>query len=307
MRKRTYLSYSQLNLFENGPFGSSAPGPEAYYEKYLSENVQPKEPQTVAMSIGSAFDCFAKSQLEADLLGVPNRFKELFDASVEEQNRDKAFDYGHYCMEMYKEQGAYADMLQLMVGSVRDPQFEFKSIGKLEGDFHQIPMMGIPDARITLPSGRYFFLDWKVNGYFAKRGKSPAAGYVRCGDVTHKKALPLRRVEEVWVAACPLADDWADQLSIYGLLGGHEEGSILCGVDQLVFKPNGTEFPTCRIAQFRNEIPESHWQSVVSRLEGLWDRVESGHFFKELTQSENDKLCKLLDVQVSEDFAEVTR
>jgi hypothetical protein len=303
MRERQYLSYSQLKLFKDGPFGSSQPGPEAYYEKYLSTNVQPKEPQSLPMAIGSAFDCFAKSALEADLLGVDSRFTELFEASVEEQNRDAAFLRGHYCMEEYKEQGAYADMLQLMVGSVRDPQFEFESVGTLQGSIHAIPVMGIPDARITLPSGRYFYLDWKVNGYMSKA--SPKPGYVNCGGKTHKKAEPLRLVEGVRIGACGLFTDWADQLSIYAVLDGHTDGPILAGVDQLVFAPNGTEFPTCRIAQFRAEIPESYWRDVIVALEELWDRVTSDHFFRELPKSESDALCAQLDIVVPEDFADV--
>jgi hypothetical protein len=301
MRERKYLSYSQYATYKKD-------GAEAYYEKYLSENIQPRAPQTLPMAIGSAFDCFAKARLSVDS-GGEDTFKELFKDSVEEQNREEAFDFGFHCMDEYLELGAYADLVLIMSQSLEDPRFEFESIGILENELGTVPVRGIPDCRFTLPSGAYFFLDWKVNGYMSKGNTSPKPGYVKLfpGFKTHKDAIPMEQRDGIWYSSRPMFEDWADQLSIYAVLGGHEAGNIYCGVDQLVFKENSTEFPDCRVAQHRSIIPEAYWRGVIDGLVKLWDLVNSDHFFRDKTKKESDELCKLLDIKVDDDFAAAVR
>ena len=87
-RKPKSLSYSSLNLFEKDR--------EEFFLRYLASNRPDKIPQEHPASIGSAFDARVKSEL-SQVLGVPgNEYGPLFQAQVEEQNREFAGPAGDY-------------------------------------------------------------------------------------------------------------------------------------------------------------------------------------------------------------------
>ena len=90
MRRPRYLSPTAISLWSKSR--------EDYYIQYMADNRPPRDPQTMPMSIGSAFDAFAKNFLHQALFGVGNdpRFdlETLFQAQVEPQNRDWAWKNG---------------------------------------------------------------------------------------------------------------------------------------------------------------------------------------------------------------------
>ena len=108
MRKRAYLSPSAVEIFYEDP--------DRYYTQYLCETQLPRDPQTAPMSIGSAFDAYAKSYLHMVLFGDQgdDRFslQNLFESQVEPHNRDWAFKHGAYVFDCYKKSGALADLAQ---------------------------------------------------------------------------------------------------------------------------------------------------------------------------------------------------
>jgi len=110
---------------------------EEYYLRYLSDNPPSKEPQTLPMSIGSAFDAYAKSWLHEQLFGKGNdpkyAFDALFEAQVEPHNRTWAKENGAYVFDMYKQSGALSDLLIELRQANGDPRFEFIVQGSIHG------------------------------------------------------------------------------------------------------------------------------------------------------------------------------
>ncbi|KKK99128.1 hypothetical protein LCGC14_2635890, partial [marine sediment metagenome] len=88
MRIPEYLSPTSISLWQKDE--------ELFYQRYLSENRLPREPQTQPMSIGSAFDAFCKSYLHEALFGKgadPCYSRGyLFEEQVQEHNRDWAWE-----------------------------------------------------------------------------------------------------------------------------------------------------------------------------------------------------------------------
>ena len=66
MRKPKHLSYSSLSLWYKDR--------EEFFVRYLSDTKAPRLPQENYMSIGSAFDAYAKSALHAMRCGTGSAF-----------------------------------------------------------------------------------------------------------------------------------------------------------------------------------------------------------------------------------------
>ena len=330
MRKIEYLSPSSIAKFEESV--------ENFYLQYLAENRPPREPQNQAMSIGSAFDAYCKSYFHDKLFGKnhtdSNRFAfdTIFDAQVEEVNRDWARLHGKHAFEQYRSSGALLNLLTEPQTAKTDPRFEFDVRGAVNGyrdalstKLGEVVLLGKPDAAFTNRDGNHIILDWKVNGWCSNWPTSPMPGYVNLRDSygknygPHKDCVPYEIGSLTVNIGCFLEhhkDDWARQLSIYGWLVGEPiGGDFIVAIDQLVCKPQTGGIPAVRVAEHRLRIHGSFQMKVFDRACEIWDIVHSDHIFRDMTLEDSKGRCQLLDQRAETmygqnalpDFAEFTR
>lgn len=299
-------------------------GAEAYYSHYLSDCRPPRDPQTRPMSVGSSFDAYVKSYLYEGLFGKKDprfEFDALFEAQVEEQNRDWAKRAGDYAFRCYKKSGALSDLMLILESAQGEPKFETEIRGVINGqresDSIGIPsghppliMLGKPDLEFINANGAEITHDWKLNGFCSNFAKSPQPGYIKIRDTIQEKSS--RNVNECH-SDCTITthkgvringsqamekidEKWATQLSIYAWLLGRPIGSdFIASVDQLVCKPSGFEYPWLRVAEFRMLISESFQKKILAIAIDIWRRVKTKHFFPEVSFEESKARTDVLD------------
>lgn len=305
MRNLDYLSPTGISKAQ-GDF-------QEFYKVYLSENRQPREPQTKPMSIGSAFDAFVKSFLYEKLIGKGDaRFElqTLFEDQVEPHNRDWAHRNGKHCFKLYRESGALAELLIELNQAVSEPVFEV-SLQGLVKDKPTSPgavLLGKPDIYYIGPDGIPIIIDWKVNGWCSNSPVSPKRGHLglRHGSSDRSKDKPQHRDAHIMKVAgmfinfmCPLdkADDkWARQLTIYAWLCGAPVGSeFIVGIDQVCCKPVNQTYPEVRFAKHRSRVSEEAQRRYYAEAEELWEIVHSDHIFRDMTFEQSKTRCETLD------------
>lgn len=307
MRRREYISPSAIKIF--------ADDVEKFYTQYLSDVPTARDPQTQAMSVGSAFDAYAKAFLYNAIYGVANdprfEFTELFESQVEAHNRDWALKHGKYVFECYKLSGALADLLVDLEGALLPPSMEFAVQGnvksKLYGNGNGMVLLGKPDVYFTNKHGHAVIVDWKVNGYCSNSAKSPNPGFVRvrhCDGTTphaphHKLATPMLFKGMTCSLSYTLDQtepSWADQLAIYGWLLGEEVGSgFITAIDQIVAKPTGLEYPVLRVVEHRTVVDPEYQVALFKRAAECWEVIQSDHIFRDLSLEESKAKCEMLD------------
>lgn len=303
MRKPEYLSPSNIRLYFEEP--------EEWYVRYLSDYKVPRWPQTQPMSIGSAFDAYAKSYLHEILFGKGHdpRFElqTLFEAQVEPHNRDWALVHGKEAFRIYKELGALSDLLLELRDAVGNPRFEIEIRGRvkgIKGPINGIVILGKPDVYFINRAGHSVILDWKVNGWCSKWPTSPAKGYLRLlGDKKksghHKDAFPIMFQGMMINANHPLDEvnpEWAAQLATYGWLCGEEVGAeFITAIDQFACSPSGEMYPNVRVAEHRTKVTEAFQKDTYAQYCIVQDVIDTGHVFKDLTIEQSMDKCKMLD------------
>lgn len=280
-----YLSPTGVMLFRKSK--------EEYYRKYLATVPRPREPQTQAMAIGSAFDVLVKRWLHKELFD--EEMDLTIEGQVEPQHLDWAVENGRFVFEAYKERGALLALLKDLEQSRDAPVFE----GRVQKELNGIPLLGFPDLFYTLNTGEKVIIDWKVNGYCSKSNISPARGYTLCyGGRTdgkaHKDAM-LTDIGGITVnVAFPFEDvkeDWATQTSIYSWLMGTGIGeSLIVGIEQAVGRPEKLRF-----ASHRGTVSRGFQLNLWKDMLDLWERITTGYFFKELSPEEDEKMQESLD------------
>mgnify|MGYP000941399077 CR=1 FL=1 len=315
MRRMEYLSPTSISLWEQNR--------DEFYITYLSENRAPRFPQTVPMSIGSSFDAYVKSFLHGELFGkgYDPRFelKTLFEAQVEPQNRDRAWEDGAHAFECYKRSGALADLMTELQQSVGTPRFEIEVKGAISGsresvsrEIGDVVFLGKPDVFYVNKSGCYVILDFKVNGWYSTRNVSPMKGYIRIRSGSgvpilsgpHKDCIPMAFKGTMINCGLYLEDcdeGWAKQLSIYGWLCGVDVGDeFVTAIDQIACKPSGGKFPEVRIAEHRLRIRPDFQRGLYQRAQEIWEIVHSNHIFRELSLADSQAKCEMLDRQAEQ-------
>jgi hypothetical protein len=316
MRLPKYISPTSLSLFYSSR--------DEFYLKYMADQRPPRRPQTEPMSVGSAFDAFAKAYISEKLFGeIREGFEReaLFETQVAEHNRDFAYPAGEWVFQAYKKSGALADlMLELNLAS-EEPRFEFdvKANIPIEGSIDGMILMGKPDLYFKTKSGARVIYDWKVNGYCSKSGASPKSGYVsirdgwgheyapksRSGNSMHKTCQPMT-VSDIVINVGKYFEtvdkSWANQLSIYGWVLGEDVGSpLIIGIEQLACKPHpagsATMKPLVRVASHRGYVSPKYQTELYEKAAYMWKAIHSGHIFDDLSRDENDRRCKTLDNQ----------
>lgn len=285
---------------------------ELFYQRYLSDKRPPREPQTEAMAVGSAFDAFVKSALHSTFCDPDPAFElnTLLHHQVDDPFMcERARKAGRYLMNCYVECGAYDDLCGMISAAEQPPRFEFKVTRKVSG----VPLLGKPDCWFNL-GGTDVILDWKVNGYMSKSATSPRPLYKCCMDTwdiekykptrggshkPHKNYDPMffggMEIGRHWLE--DVDRSWADQVAIYGWMMGMEPGSedfITC-IDQFACKPCEDEYPLIRVAQHRCRI-SAFWQfNLITRLQSCWESIQENHIFTDMSKEESIARCELLD------------
>lgn len=305
MRLPKYLSPTSLKLFYNDI--------EAFYCQYLSDNKKERDPQTQPMSIGSAFDAFAKSYLHQRLFGknADERYDltTLFESQVAPHNRDWAWVEGDKLFRQYCSNGCLADLMLELGEAVGPPRFEFDLLSEIEG----VPVLGKPDIFFLNSSGARVIYDWKVNGYCGKSLTSPMKGYIKLRDAGRVKKHPdclIINKNGIDINVAMFLEDgneaWADQLSIYGWLLGEPVGSeeLITGIDQITGPPNRLRFATHRL-----RVSPDYQYALVQNLTAVWDIILSGWIFRDMTEEESACRAEILDQNDPEDslFNEMTQ
>jgi len=248
-----YLSPSALMLWLEKP--------KDYYTRYMTTVRAPREPQNEAMALGSGFDAFVKDSLSRDLGQNEFELETLYAGQVEPHMQSVIRRDSERLFGLYRDLGAYNDLLLDMVGKVD-------------------------------------IFDFKTTGYYSQYSKSPKKGYIRqrsglprfqsrhknvvIGDHHGIKYNTLYTLDEV-------DRKWALQLVTYSwLMGVDVDVSVLAGVEELV----GYDV---RICQHRCMIPASFGLEVWDKYADLWDRVRNGWFFRELSRDESDDICERLE------------
>lgn len=307
MKTPRALSYSSLSLLEKNP--------EEFYTLHLSEVRAARKPQTPPMTVGSAFDAYAKAALHAAVFGPgadPRyEFISIFDSQVEPQNRDFGLKAGMHVFSCYQYCGAFKDLLDQLLQSVEPPRFEF-TVERLIGG---VPFTGKPDCRFVLDLGEglvHCVYDWKVRGYCSKYTTSPSKGYAVCLDCfksdkpsrSHGKEHGLYLAKQFrgttvnagYLETCEPA--YADQLCLYGWLLGEEVGdeNVMLGIEELVSKPMGEDKPPqLRYARHRALCKSDYQHKLFQRVQAAWTRITSGHFFPDMTLEESQERCQSLE------------
>ena len=301
MRKIEYLSPSSISTWLEDR--------DEFYLRYLVDNRPPKPPQNEPMAVGSAFDAYIKADLHTACGGTDPAysFEALFEAQVEEQNRDWARPNGLHCYESYKALGAYDALLAQLRQSDVPPRFEFELRGPVSHNGESFVLLGKPDVVFSL-GGQFIIYDWKVNGYCGKSSKSPEPGYTmlrggtRNAGKAHKDCKP-ETVNGITInTRCGLENvngSWARQVSIYAWLLGAPVGSdFVSGIDQLVGKPTDG-FPEIRVAEHRYRVGMMFQNAVFSTAAEIHRAISRDHIFEDLTPEEDKKRRSALDQMAS--------
>lgn len=313
MRTVTKLSTTSLHLWERDR--------DQFYLKYLSPDKPDWEPQSPAMSVGSAFDAFVKCSLHQHLFGNDGDgvydLQTLFEHQVQNHEiRQWAWEAGKYAFDCYRTWGCYEELLRELEQSEEPPKFEFEASGEIAG----VPVVGKPD--LWYVRNVQVLYDWKVMGFCSRHPQSPKKLYKSCRDCWGTdRAKPTRgggdpkphkdyveidfHGHKIGAHTLDQVDhSWADQLTIYSWLSGVEYGDpVVVGLDQLACKPSpdpeANRWPLIRVAQHRCRISED-WQTLLlARLQHCWAQLQSGHVFEDLTREESDERCRALDMQAT--------
>jgi len=307
MRTPKALSYSGFSLCEKQP--------EEFYLKYLTDNRPEREPQTPPMCVGSGFDAYVKAALHSALFGPGSdpryEFSAIFESQVEKHNWDFALRAGKHVFRGYRFCGAFDALLAELEKSTTPPRFEFTLSETIGG----VPITGKPDCEFKPNFGEGIIDivdDWKVHGYCSKYGASPTKGYQLCLDCfpTEKHTRSHGREHGLYLAkpfrgmvinaGCfeSCSKEYANQLCLYGWLLGKEPGdeNVVFGIEEIVAKFMGEgNPPQLRYARHRSWCTKEHQLGLLKRLQTVWERCTSGHFFTELSLEDSKTRCEVLD------------
>ncbi len=321
MRKPTYISPTSYRMWRDNV--------DEYYLKYLAEVRPPRLMQTMPMAIGSAFDAYVKAYMSRELFGEVRPgfdLDELFEKQVELQNRDWARGAGKYAFDCYLKSGAMLALMVELETAESEPRFEFTIQGDIAYSINLgisggenrtvegvVPLLGKPDLYYVTVGGSHIVYDFKVNGFCGNSATSPKPGFTIIrdgwdhddykpsrGEGRAHKNCTLTNVDGILINENiffeDISDDWAVQLTIYGWeLGVPVEEPFVAGIEQLVAKPIGEEYPLIRVASHRAIISQEYQRNLCLRLHAMWSSIQSGYIFTDRTREESDAHCAVLD------------
>lgn len=279
----TRISPTALSWFEKDP------------DKFVMYYVlgEKRMGQTKAMAMGSAFDARVKGELEHDLLGVKNRWEDLFqkqvDASLQEYTEERSLDV----LDAYKRTGAYGTLLRILEGHVSEPRFEFDAAGIVRINDLDVPFYGKPDGFTELVDC-LLCLDWKLNGFESQA--SPAAGYVslRSEDGRdagpHKNTFAIRKHGFKVAVGASLPKDWQTQLAMYQLMiEPDNKKPWVAQIEQLAYAKG-----ILRVATHCLSINPDFIEQIKQRVYKCWSAVVNDHYYPNLSKEESQARVQYL-------------
>jgi hypothetical protein len=292
MRKPEYISPTSYFLWKKDR--------EEFYKKYMSDRRFLKDPQTMPMAVGSAFDFMIKKELMTRL-GMDKSVLDALKLQIEDPlMMEEATLQGVKVYDFYTKCGALSNLLS-EIGSV--PRFEFRITGNIKSlisnpsDSNGIPLHGRPDAFFLSKEKASVVLDWKVNGWLSQRTTSPKPGYVDFfpNRKFHKDSVcMLHKGVMVNINSSQFNEEWATQCSIYSWLLGSEVGAeCIAGIDQILGPSDNP-----RVAKFRFLIDSKFQLNLYGELTDMWNKISSGLIFDDLNDSENASRCEALESQI---------
>lgn len=271
----------------------------------------PREPQNHYMAVGSAFDAFVKADLHKKFIDDGNPVYQrdtLFDAQVEEPQREGARIAGEIVYEAYKKTGAYDDLCKDMEGCI-NPAFEAEitaevSHPKFDGS---VPILGKPDVMFVHKLGGRVIHDFKVNGYYSKTPPSAKTGYVKLFTVAnptrpsqHPKAL-TRVHKGLLINGGTYFNsaytDWSEQLSMYSWTMGEEIGAdYVLSVDQICCNTITKEI---KVAKHAGICSADYQLKLFERLHLCWIACKNGHVFLDLPYDVSKGRQEAIELEVA--------
>lgn len=232
---------------------------ETWYARYMSPH-RVREPQNLAMALGSAFDARIKSRF------IGTDFRELFDKQVENKSLvDEVLTLSAQAMNHYDSSGAFK-YLENALSNASFVSFE----GDVSGAVDDIAITGKPDLYWKDKDGQCFVLDWKVTGWTAKTIPSPKKLYVRVwpNGSSHRDVMIRRlgQVEHGLDCISEIDKGWATQLLFYGWLCFGNAPFVGC-IDAVM--PH-------KVACYRNRISGEFVRDTVKNLRKMHDEVSKG-------------------------------
>jgi hypothetical protein len=268
-----YLSPSSLKAFFDDP--------RNFYLERLATTRIARMPQTEPMAVGSSFDAYVKAYLHKKCFGHSGAdgsfdLSALLAGQIETTDaamRARVEAAGSYLFDVYVSSGALASLMtEISCG------YAISFEKTISGRVRSVPMLGKPDMKMQIGPQRsmlsagscVYILDWKVNGFMAKKAPSPKKHYLRCGAEKRYKGVStatLHGIEYVTgVCLSEIDESWAAQTCTYAwLLGAPVGGEILCGIDQLVGGVGAV-----RVASFRALVSPAYQERLMARYEAAW-------------------------------------
>ena len=285
MRKLLHVSPSMLQTREESE--------QEFYIKYRSDTRPDREPQTLPMAIGSAFDAEVKAFLLHRFFGKnqTENYERLFEAQVEAHNRDSGRAFGKLYFDQYRDLGGLAEMVLLLERAKIAPLVEIELQKKLINfDGVPIPVIAKPDLAGTgkdEQAATRLVHDWKVN-----KG-SPAAGYVKSlpKGLPHKDTFVINEP----TSGIPLATHahagakWDNQLSFYGICLFSQSSDSKAGSGSLGSAGHTTDFvgsidqithdgapgPKTRVNLFRKMFRAEALADYAVRVREFWEAEQA--------------------------------
>lgn len=274
-----YLSPSSLKAIEGMP--------NRFYMERLAVPPLKRDPQSIAMAVGSAFDAILKVYIaekgafvetlrqrlikgiynEADRVAYANcpLNKLILELCVEPQNRKEAYEAGQYLFTKYMSNG-YSSLKFLDIEIHRN--FNLAVNGGV------VPIFGKADALVADPEDEDYKspLDWKVSGYGSESGKSPLPGYKWRWDSGLRTGPHEKYVSDLPMEA--ISDEWALQLCTYGWMSGIPVGRRFRGIIDM-FCIRKTKL--C-VARYIGMIGEEYQERIAQRYSNAWRSLQDGSF-----------------------------
>ena len=263
-RYPSFLSASSLNLAEKSP--------NKFYLKRLSNTIFPKDEQTLAASIGSAFDYLVKDKIIKSKL--PTKISMLADMfkSVE-NNHEEAWqvggkiytEYEKFVLDIYE----FEDV-EVVTGFTVD----LKPVFGLD---YKIPLyIKIDGIKRVTYFNEPIIHDWKVSGYTSEAGISPKPGYFRVWENGRLKPCHDNYSKEISIEDIDLT--WGTQLCTYGLWKHGYGKKFPVSIDMICFNNKND----MRVAQYQAWVPVKFQQNVIYKYAMLWKSLLDGSFVDRL-------------------------
>lgn len=286
LSKPAYLSPSALKNLESDPL--------RFYLQRCAGKVLPKEPQSLYMAVGSAFDALVKDEIDRQLVAQGKQAERrvyasvLLQRQVSDEHREVATDRANRIFKSYLKLGAVNELLEEGIDSVDPETTQPENMGEVPATAHEllgrkvagIPIRGHPDAAGTDADQRTVVHDWKLTGGDTDTQKegaekpSPHPGYRRLLDTKRASLFhaPHARCDEPLEA---LNFEWASQLATYhwllrpGVGRGYSFLDSRVSVDQvLVFGDH------VRVAKIRTHVSGFFQKQLRERYIAAWKRIQ---------------------------------